>query len=460
MVIGTWTVVDHYLATRPVGEGELFAGEVIAAAGDYQALVGMGGEPDMEVRRIRNDLDVESVSVVDAAGAYVYSTSPNSIGHPLTGFLAGALGRGSFAAIAEPIDADIHLDGVTEWIHGDILYRVFTPLEDGGGLVVEYDVSALLTRRARQAAVQPLNLAAGVAAVALLTGAGLLLMARQGAQRRAAQGAIERHYLEQRSAELEEHNQQLNEARSKAERALALAEETNRIRSEFVLMINHELRTPLTSIVTGSELLASDWNELEAATRDSLLADVVADGRRLKELITQMLVVARIENRSLQYELRQVHSSALFSRLAALSPRTGLWPTGQEVPPLLTDVETLAHLLVSLADNARTHGASQVDIEVSEGLPFEPLVEVGARPAQAVYFLIRDNGPGVDAAFVPHMFEKFEKRGRASGTGLGLYMAKLMVEGIQGSISVWTDAHGTTVAVGVPRPTRQLRVAS
>jgi signal transduction histidine kinase len=337
---------------------------------------------------------------------------------------------------------------------------VLMPFEGGGGLVVEYDISALLSRRARLSAVQPINLAAGVAAVALMTGSGLLVLARQGAQRRAAQAAIERHYLEQRSSELEDHNRQLDEARSKAERALALAEETNRVRSEFVLMINHELRTPLTSIVTGSELLATEWDQLEEATRASLLEDVVADGRRLKELITQMLVVARIENRSLQYELRQVRSETLLSRLAALSPRTGLWPAGQEVPPVLTDVETLAHLLVSLADNARTHGASQVDIEVAEGLPFEPLVEVGVRPVHGVFFLIKDNGPGIDAAFVPHMFEKFEKRGRSSGTGLGLYMAKLMVEGIEGSISVSTDADGTTMAVGVPRPTRQLRVAS
>lgn len=460
VVIGTWAILDHYKATQPVGEGELFAGEVSAASADYLTRVGTGSDPGVEVRRIRNHLEVESVGVVDGDGFYAISTSPNAVGDPLTGFLAGALGRGSFAAIAEPIDEEILIDGVPEWDVGDVLYRVVTPFESGGGLVVDYDISALLTRRARLAAVQPINLAAGVAAVALLTGSGLLVMARQGAQRHAAQTAIERRYLEQRSTELEEHNRQLDEARSKAERALELAEETNRVRSEFVLMINHELRTPLTSIVTGSELLATDWDQLEVATRTTLLEDVVADGRRLKELITQMLVVARIENRSLQYELRRVPSDTLLSRLAALSPRTGLWPAGQQVPPLLTDVETLAHLLVSLADNARTHGASQVDIEVSEGLSFEPLVEVGVRPVQAVYFLIRDNGPGIEAEFLPHIFEKFEKRGRASGTGLGLYLAKLMVQGIEGSISVLTGGEGTTMAVGVPRAARQLRVAS
>ena len=459
VTIGTWAVVDHYLATRPVGEGELFAAEVTAARTEFLAHDGV--DPDVEVRRIRNDLEVESVSVIDADGVFRYSTSSNWVGRPLTGFLAGALERGSFAAIAEPIEDTVAIDGVPRWEPGEILYRVLAPFEEGGGLVVEYDISALLARRARLAAVQPIHLAAGVAAVGLLAGSAILVLARQGAQRRASQSALERHYLEQRSTELEEHNLLLDEARSKAERALALAEETNRIRSEFVLMINHELRTPLTSIVTGSELLAGNWEELEPTTRLTLLQDVVADGRRLKELITQMLVVARIENRSLQYELRHVRTDTLRSRLAGLSPRTTLWPSDTDLAPLLTDVDTLAHLMVSLADNARTHGASQVDIKVFEQLLFDPIVEVGTRPKEALYFLIRDNGPGIESEFVSHIFEKFEKRGRASGTGLGLYLAKLMVEGIEGSISVSTSDHGTVMAVGVPRWTRQVaRVAS
>ena len=73
---------------------------------------------------------------------------------------------------------------------------------------------------------------------------------------------------------------------------------------------------------------------------------------------------------------------------------------------------------------------------------------------------MRDNGPGIEAEFIPHIFEKFEKRGTASGTGLGLYLAKLMVEGIDGSISVETGPNGTTMAVGVPLNARALRVAS
>ena len=460
LAVGGWTVVHHYLASRPVGEGELFLTEVSKAAEVYSTSAASGHDPALTVRSIRNDLGVEAVSVLDPNGSFVASTSTNRLGVAVDGFLSGALEDGAFAAIAQPITQPIQLDGVEQWKPGDVLYRVITPLEDNSALLVEYDVSALLARRARQAAVQPLHLAAGAFSILLLAGAALLLIGRQGAQRRAVQSAIERRYLVDRSAELAEHNQDLEKARAEAERALALAEETNRVRSEFVLMINHELRTPLTSVVTGTEVLAGFWEELEHEERKRILSDVVSDGHRLKDLITQMLVVARIENRSLQYELRPVSGDALRSRLQTMSPRTGLWHADVRIPSLLTDVDTLSALLVSLSDNARTHGATVVEIAPSEGIPFEPMVEVGHRPPSAAFFLIRDNGPGIEPEFIAHIFEKFEKRGNASGTGLGLYLAKLMVEGIDGSISVETGPNGTTMAVGVPLNARALRVAS
>ena len=459
LAVGGWAALDQYRASRPVGEGELFVTEVSGAARLYDTSADSGGDPAAAVRRIRNDLGVEAVSVIGANGTFVASTSNNRIGLEIDGFLRFALDDRSFAAIAQPISQPIELDGVEDWKPGEVLYRVITPIA-AGALLVEYDVSALLARRARQAAVQPLHLAAVVFSIVLLGGAALLLIGRKGAERRAVQSAVEKRLLEERSRELATHNDELETARVRAERALELAEETNRVRSEFVLMINHELRTPLTGVVTGTELLADTWDRLDSNDRKRLLSDVVSDGQRLKELITQMLVVARIENRSLQYELRPVTVDAIRARLRAMSPKADLQLAGVEVPPLLTDLDTLSALLVALSDNARTHGATTVDITACEGLPFEPQVEVGQRPFPAAFFLIRDDGPGIASEFIPHIFEKFEKRGTASGTGLGLYLAKLMVEGIDGSISVDTGSNGTTMAVGVPLSVLRLRVAS
>jgi two-component system OmpR family sensor kinase len=67
---------------------------------------------------------------------------------------------------------------------------------------------------------------------------------------------------------------------------------------------------------------------------------------------------------------------------------------------------------------------------------------------------VEDDGPGIDPHFLPRAFEKFEKHSSSSGTGLGLYMARLMVEALDGSISVSTSPSGTTFQIAVPAVVR------
>ena len=153
-----------------MGEGDLFLSEVSGAARQYADMARSGHDPAITVRTIRNDLDVEAVSVIGSAGSFLASTSDNRLGVDIEGFLANAFESGSFSAIAQPIAEPIELDGVQQWARGDVVYRVISPLDDAEALLVEYDVSALLVRRARQAAVQPVHLAAGAFSMLLLAG--------------------------------------------------------------------------------------------------------------------------------------------------------------------------------------------------------------------------------------------------------------------------------------------------
>ena len=86
-----------------------------------------GHDPAVTVRTIRNHLGVEAVSVIGSDGSFVASTSANRVGLDVEGFLGSAFESGSFAAIAQPIDQPIQLDGVQEWARGDVVYRVITP---------------------------------------------------------------------------------------------------------------------------------------------------------------------------------------------------------------------------------------------------------------------------------------------------------------------------------------------
>lgn len=242
--------------------------------------------------------------------------------------------------------------------------------------------------------------------------------------------------------------------------ALEAEQETNRIRSEFVLMINHELRTPLTSVVTGAELLRHD--ALSPDDRRALIEDMVRDGNRLDGLISQMLTVARVENRGLSYTLRRTTIKTVLEKIRRAVDNGSLAIDADQVESeaVHTDPQALIQLLLSLADNAYTHGARTVSIKIVRSLPFQPMQSVGTEPDPALYFLVQDDGPGIEEEFLPRAFEKFEKHSRSSGTGLGLYLARLMAEAIEGSIHVHTGQEGSIMAVAVPLLPNHSRVAA
>lgn len=453
VALGTAFAVQR-AADKPVGEGELFLEDASTAARSISDAMSRGGDPDDVVRHVRNDLTIEGVSIVAADGAIEASSSATLSGSLLENqFLLGGAERGRFVALAAPITRPLFVDGVVEWEQGTVLYEVLAPLDDGAGSVLlHYDVAELLERRARDSGVQTetLLLIALGALMALL--AGLLLLGWARTARRYAQMEHESDLLRQHSSELAQSNQQLSEARRAAERALHLAEEKNRIRAEFVLMINHELRTPLTSVVTGAELMRAE--DLSAEQRSVITDAMVSDGRRLQEMIGQMLAVARIENRGLAYELEEISATSVCDAVTSALP----WTVSVHAAELnehrdafvLTDQTALVHVITSLANNARTHGADDVRIGCTDHLEFEPMHEVGVRPDNAIFFTVADDGPGIAPDFLPRVFEKFEKDSFSPGTGLGLYMARMMVEAVEGSLSVYTSAEGTTFAIAVP----------
>ncbi len=446
LAFAAMAVAHQIEAARPLGEGELFAVEAEQARA---ALSDPAVSPDLAVRALRNDLGIAAVSIVDSDGMYVASTSPDLVGHVMTsGFLRGVIGTDSLRAVTAAPAAPIAIDGVPEFTPDDVLYQVAQPLPGGGAAVLMYDVVELAARRANSTGIRAATLQLGGVALAFVVLGLVLVLGRSGAKRRVDAAAAETERMSRRAAELAEINTRLDEARAQAEAALGLAEEKNRIRSEFVLMINHELRTPLTGVVTAAEVLMSDPT-MPAHERTALLADMVREGERLRGLISRMLTVARIENRGLGYLLRGVPLSAVFEGARSTHPALQVEaPAGDA--SIETDPEGLVALISSLADNALSHGASTVTLRLAETLPFDPVAMVGTTPANAVHLLVVDDGPGIDPAFAPRLFEKFEKSSPSSGTGLGLYLARLMVEAMRGSIAVGTGPHGTTMAISVP----------
>jgi signal transduction histidine kinase len=446
-VAGAGAIVVQRSSTSPIGEGEVF----VADAATAEERIARSRDPNVAVRQARNELDVEAVSLVGNDGVVVISTSDPFVGRPVENSLvADGVEDRRFMALAAAIEEDLWLDDVVVWPGGSVLYQVAAPLKRGGSVMTHYDVSQLLGRRTPPGGIAPLALQLlAVAAVFGVMG-GAVQVGHWRAARRYREVQLESEILRQNSLELKKANASLDEARTRAEEALALAEEKIRIRSEFVLMINHELRTPLTSIVTGAELLRS--RDLSDADRAALLESMVADGSRLQEIIDQILAVARIENRGLSYELTELRLSDLYETLASAHPRAALnghVDTDNEVW-VRTDAGALGLVVTSLVDNAFTHGAKAVSVGCATRPQVDPQLEVGDRPEGAVFITVTDDGPGIDREFLPRIFEKFEKSSFSSGTGLGLYMARMIVEALDGSLSVETSAAGTTFQISLP----------
>jgi signal transduction histidine kinase len=286
---------------------------------------------------------------------------------------------------------------------------------------------------------------------------GGVLLGRSRAARRHREVALEAEFLRAHSIELQTANQGLDQARRQAEEALALAEEKIRIRSEFVLMINHELRTPLTSVVTGAELLRSA--DLSETDRAIVLDSMVTDGARLQEIIDQILAVARIENRGLSYELTETSIDDLWDTVISAHPSAVSVSSSETLNRIevRTDLGALSLVIASLVDNALTHGATTVRVGCWPTEQIDSQLEVGERPQLGVYITIADDGPGIPRFFLPRIFEKFEKSSFSPGTGLGLYMTRMIIEALEGSIGVETSSEGTTFQISLPaipaRPT-------
>jgi signal transduction histidine kinase len=234
-------------------------------------------------------------------------------------------------------------------------------------------------------------------------------------------------------AELEDAYQQL-------ERALDL-------QRTFVADVSHELRTPLTTLRGNLALLRRE-PPIEAEEQEDVLEDMVDESERLICLVNDLLTLARAEaGRLLQSE--RVPVAALIEDVCRQARL--LDPSRTIVCDLLHDVDVIAdrgalkQVLLVLLDNAITHAQGTITVIT------EPRADASC-PSVAIG--VHDDGPGIEPEMRSRLFERFFRGDRArqtSGLGLGLPIAKALVEAQKGTLSVDSQAgRGSTFTVTLP----------
>lgn len=213
-------------------------------------------------------------------------------------------------------------------------------------------------------------------------------------------------------------------------RSGAARERWDRERAELVAMVAHELRSPLTGVKGFTSTLLARWDRFTDAERREMLATVDADADRLARLITELLDIARIDSGRLQLYRRPTDLAKALQRHVAGRIAAGAPPQEfrielpASVPELWIDGDKVDQVIGNLLENAQRHGGGVITLRL------EPC-------SGGVAITVSDQGPGVPAELVGQIFARFWRDHHRGGTGLGLYIAKGLVE-----------AHGGTIGVG------------
>jgi two-component system OmpR family sensor kinase len=207
--------------------------------------------------------------------------------------------------------------------------------------------------------------------------------------------------------------------------------------ASFASHVSHELKSPLTAIRGAAELLRDDaaQSTMSPAERQLFLDHIVADVDRLGVLLARLRDLAAAE------QAAGAGRCAMRAVAAALAARDGLAveASGDLDAEIAIPLEAAAIAFGHLADNARQHGATRLSLSV-------------ARLDALVHIVVADNGEGISHGNRALIFEPFfSTRRDLGGTGMGLSIARAMLQSHGGAIALLDSPAGASFAVTLKR---------
>ncbi|MDO8466263.1 MAG: PAS domain S-box protein, partial [Gallionella sp.] len=238
-------------------------------------------------------------------------------------------------------------------------------------------------------------------------------------------------------------DQVLQEKNVELEGAKSVAEKANLAKSDFLSSMSHELRSPLNAILGFAQLMESDSQSPTLSQKESI-AQILQAGWHLLKLINEILDLAKVESRQVPLSEEPVSlAEVMLECQAMIEPQAQQRDIQQTFPQfdipcfVRADRTRLKQVLINLLSNAikynNKHGT--VAVECTEGTPGR------------IRISIKDSGAGLDSEQLAQLFQPFNRLGQEAGveegTGIGLVVAKRLVELMGGIIGV-----ESTVGVG------------
>ena len=221
------------------------------------------------------------------------------------------------------------------------------------------------------------------------------------------------------------------------------ATETERVRNTLLASISHDFRTPLSSILGAATSLIDYGDKLDTAAKQDLLGQIKQETESLDEMVRNLLAITRIDAGALELRRDWIDLREIVERVVNAARRRGAKQSidvrlPADLPLVRADATLVEQAIGNIVGNAVIHTAAEtrivVDAELAPG---------------SVSLRVTDDGSGISADALPHIFEKFVKGAApaasradgSQGSGLGLAIAK----GIM-------DAHGGSIMAESPGP--------
>ncbi len=205
----------------------------------------------------------------------------------------------------------------------------------------------------------------------------------------------------------------------------------------FATHVSHELKSPLTSIKGAAELLRDENEEIDTATRQKFLGNIVADTQRLSRLLDRLRELAAAD--SLATDGKSTLKEVL-GKTAKLHPDLAInCPTDAESAILPIPLESAVMIFSNLADNSLRHGATELEI-------------LSSADPHGLKIRATDNGSGISKANREKVLELFFTTRRATGgTGMGLGIVQSVLQSCNGTLAVLPCDHGASFEITIPK---------
>ena len=217
--------------------------------------------------------------------------------------------------------------------------------------------------------------------------------------------------------------------------------------AQVVSTVSHELRSPLTSVKGYTSLLLNRWDRLADDDKRMMLEQVQHDADRVTRLITELLDISRLASgrlvlRRQMVDLQEVAASVVAKVAMEYADFDAQLEFPENLPSVYADPDKIVQVLTNLVENACKY-ASPKGMRVT-----------GAFDDDEVTVAVTDKGEGIPAEDLPRVFNRFFRRaeGRPTGSGLGLWISRGLVEAHGGRLEVESVmGRGTTFRFCLPR---------